>query len=405
MNRHSIMLKISISFALTILATTALFKVMYDFKFESEKEELRIHYHHVAMSVMRWKVGDTSYKQLVRALKKDHMKIVENQELYKSIQKVKIFDTVSCAKGDFHLYEQNNSRYVLVPKVVGKLLLKDLKTESINVNYVWWLYIAFVCIMLLFFASIAISLYPLKKLQKQIHRFGEGDTNIDFSSKRKDEIGEVSNEFQKAIEKINNVLNARLVFLRNVSHEFKTPITNGKLALEFINDSDSKNVLDNVFVRLDLLLKEFVQIEQITAIDQKLEKKNYLLADILDQSIDTLFLEPNSIDNNFKKENIEVNFEVFTIIFKNLIENGLKYSIENNFYISSQENKILFCSHGVKMEESLEHYIQPFTKTSVKTSQSFGLGLYIVDALLKTHNFSLSYNYKDGYNCFIIHTH
>ena len=54
------------------------------------------------------------------------------------------------------------------------------------------------------------------------------------------------------------------------------------------------------------------------------------------------------------------------------------------------------------MEESLEYYLQPFTKSTTQTAQSFGLGLYIVDALLKKHNFSLEYKYIDGYNCFII---
>ena len=74
------------------------------------------------------------------------------------------------------------------------MLLKDENTQSINVDYVWWLYAAFIAIMLILFFSIAISLYPLKHLQQQIRSFGEGDIDIDFTSTRKDEIAEVSNE-------------------------------------------------------------------------------------------------------------------------------------------------------------------------------------------------------------------
>jgi len=66
------------------------------------------------------------------------------------------------------------------------------------------------------------------------------------------------------------VLEARIVFLRNITHEFKTPITSGKLALEFINSSKSKDVLNNAFTRLELLIKETVQIEKITATSQTL---------------------------------------------------------------------------------------------------------------------------------------
>ncbi|MDQ7062119.1 MAG: ArsS family sensor histidine kinase [Sulfurimonas sp.] len=402
MNKHSILLKISIFFLLAIIATTALFKVMYDFKFESEKEILRIHYHHVAMSIMRWKVGDTTKAQLDKALKKDHMEVVNDAALYKNIQKIKKFDTVSCAKGDFHMYEKDSFRYVLVPKVVGKILLKDIKTESINVSYVWWLYFAFIFIMLLLFASIAISLYPLKKLQKQIRQFGEGGENIDFSSSRHDEIADVANEFSKAAKKINDVTQARIIFLRNVSHEFKTPITNGKLALEFIQDSNSKNILNNVFTRLDLLLKEFIEIEKITAIKNTLEKKNYQLADILDQATDILFLEQNTIANNFTTKSVHVNFELFSIVFKNLIDNALKYSDKDTLYIQANETEIHFICEGEKLDETLEYYLQPFTKSDAQTAQSFGLGLYIVDSILKEHKYSLSYSYENHKNCFTI---
>ena len=404
MNKHSIILKISIFFTIAIVATTALFKSMYDHQFENEKEELRIHYHHVAMSVMRWKIGDTTYDELLVALKKDHMEVVDDKKLYTSIQGLQKFDTVSCAKGDFHLFEKNSFRYVIVPPIVGKLLLKDIKTESINVDYVWWLYIAFVAIMLLLFISITISLHPLKQLQKQIQRFGEGNVDIDFSSNNMDEIADVSNEFNNAAQKIKEVLEARKIFLRNVTHELKTPVTSGKLALELLEDSKSKNVLNNVFTRLDLLLKEFVQIEQITAIDKFLQTKEYLLTDILDQATDMLFLEPNSIKNNLAEVKLKVNFELFTLVFKNLIDNSLKYSQDKDFYIDCDENQIHFISKGKPIEEPLEYYLQPFTKSNEKLFQSFGLGLYIVDAILKKHKFHLSHSYQSGYNFFTINT-
>ena len=205
---------------------------------------------------MRWKIGETNYDELLVALKKDKISVVDNSKLYKSIQGLfKKFDTVSCAKGDFHLYEQGSFRYVIVPPQVGTMLLKDENTQSINVDYVWWLYAAFIAIMLILFLSIAVSLYPLKHLQQQIRRFGEGDIDIDFTSTRKDEIAEVSNEFNKSAKKIREILQARIIFLRNITHECKTPITSGKLALEFIEESKAKDKLNNVFTRLEVTLK------------------------------------------------------------------------------------------------------------------------------------------------------
>ena len=103
MNKHSILLKITLFFIIALLATTVLFKIMYGYEFTNEREKLRVHYHHVAMNVMRWKIGDTTYSQLVKALEKVNIEIVDDPTLYNSIQTLVKFDTVSCAKGDFHL--------------------------------------------------------------------------------------------------------------------------------------------------------------------------------------------------------------------------------------------------------------------------------------------------------------
>ena len=402
MNRHSILLKISISFFIALIAITALFDVIEKHEYANEKEKLREHYHHMAMAIMKFKMGQITNPQLMAKLHKENIRLITDPILHEEIKsKVSIKDK-SCSLGDFYIYEQETFRYVLIPPLFGKILLKDENIQPIDVSNVWWLYGAFVLIVLLLYISIVISLYPLKKLQKQIHRFGEGETDIDLSSSRKDEIAEVANEFNKSVQKIQEVLEARKVFLRNVTHEFKTPLTSGKLALELLEDSKSKDVLNNVFTRLDLLLKEFVHIEKITAMDKLPKMKEYPLTDILDQAIDMLYLEPNSIKNNFSDNRLKVNFELFTLVFKNLIDNGLKYSQDNEFCIEFDDDQIHFISKGAEMNESLEYYLQPFTKSDSKSSQSFGLGLYIVDTILKKHHYFLSYQHASGYNFFTI---
>ncbi len=402
MNRHSILFKIILFFVVALIATTALFKVMYDHEFTSIREQLRVHYHHVAMNIMRWKFGGGDYEQMVEALRKDKIAVVDDSSLYEQIRQRPRFDTVSCAKGDFHLYEKDGYRYMIAPSSVGEMLLKDMHTEPVDVNYVWWLYAGFILIMLLLFLSIAVSLYPLKQLLGKIKLFGEGRMDIDFSSRRKDEIANVSNEFDKAVKKLKGVMKARMIFLRNVTHELKTPVTTGKMAMEFIEDTRAKEILNNVFTRLELLLKEFTRIEQHTATQQMAERNNYHLKDILDQAEDLLFLESNSVDNNFRDEEVYVNFELFAIVFKNLIDNGIKYSEDKKVFLQYDDGKIVCCSKGKELEESLEYYIQPFTTCGADNSDSFGLGLYIVDSIVRNHGFDLRYEYRDGNNCFII---
>ncbi len=374
---------------------------MYDYEFLSVKEKLKAHYHKVARYVMQRHVGIDTDEQFYKNLKLKHIEIVKDDK--KNIIKNKKVDSISCGMLYFDLYEQDGYRYMITPEKTGSMILKDLKTKPINVYYMWWLYGAFVLVQFALFISIAISIYPLKHLQTQIRRFGEGEMNLKLASNGKDEIAEVSNEFDKAVRKIKEMMTSRTIFLRNITHELKTPITKGQISLEFLEESRTKEILTNIFLRLNLLTREFLQIENITACDCQVTTKNYHIVDILDNAVDLLFLEPGCIKHNISNRTIEADFDLMTIVFKNLIDNGIKYSSDSNVYLQLNGNELAFCSKGDAMEHNLEYYIQPFTKCDMSIEDSFGLGLYIVYYILEKHNFSLSYKYENGINSFIIH--
>ncbi len=381
---------------------TALFKVMYESEFASQQDKMRVHYHHIAMSIMRWRYGGGSQQEMMKALLKRKIKVVNEKSLYEKFWKSTPMDQVSCAKGDFRIYKENGIRYIITPKNVGDILLKDTISTPIEVNYVWWLYAAFVLILVALFISIAISLYPIKPLQRHIQRFGEGKLDESFDTRGKDEIAQVSREFNKAAQRIKGLIQGRAIFLRNITHELKTPITKGKLSLEFLEASRSKEILNNVFTRLDLLTREFLQIEKITACDYDIEKKPYQVSEVLNQALDLLFLEPESIENNLGSLKLDVDFELFAIVLKNLIDNGLKYSEDAQVTIEYDEGEIAVCSKGEPLEHELDFYMQPFNKCDINPENSFGLGLYLVDYILKKHRFGFDYRHKEGINKFII---
>ena len=97
---------------------------------------------------------------------------------------------------------------------------------------------------------------------------------------------------------------------------------------------------------------------------------------------------------------LKVDFKLFSIAIKNMIDNGIKYSVDNKVLIYAEEDGIDFLSKGKRLEHDLDYYIEPFTQGSNRNSKSFGLGLYIVDSILKAHKMKLAYEYKNGYNIF-----
>ena len=159
---------------------------------------------------------------------------------------------------------------------------------------------------------------------------------------------------------------------------------------------------EGIFERLELLIGEFALIEEISSGNQYLEKKEYRLVDIIDGAIDSAMVEYDSVrchvDATIK---IEVDYRLFVTAVKNLIDNAIKYSHDKKMEITSEGGEIVFINVGEPLKKPLSYYIEPFTKDH-PTKDSFGLGLYIVDAILKEHDYVLAYERRENRNCFII---
>jgi two-component system OmpR family sensor kinase len=83
-----------------------------------------------------------------------------------------------------------------------------------------------------------------------------------------------------------------------------------------------------------------------------------------------------------------------------MIDNGIKYSTDGIVKIVFKDNELMFETKGECIKYPLKYYIEPFTKEN-PSKNSFGLGLYLVDNILKLHNQVLAHEYKDGKNIFI----
>jgi two-component system OmpR family sensor kinase len=83
-----------------------------------------------------------------------------------------------------------------------------------------------------------------------------------------------------------------------------------------------------------------------------------------------------------------------------MIDNAIKYSPDEHVKILMIENELSFESKGKRLANNLEYYIEPFTKDN-PSKNSFGLGLYLVDSILKAHDKVLAHEYENGVNRFI----
>lgn len=74
--------------------------------------------------------------------------------------------------------------------------------------------------------------HPLRRLRQAMDRFGRGDLQVRTGSRRRDEIGAVSREFDLLAERIETLMTAERRLLLDVSHELRSPLTRLDVAID-----------------------------------------------------------------------------------------------------------------------------------------------------------------------------
>ncbi|MFW2441976.1 ArsS family sensor histidine kinase [Aliarcobacter butzleri] len=292
--------------------------------------------------------------------------------------------------------------FKLRPKPFEILLIDELNEKDFK--YFWLVVLFSIDILLLwFFMFIEKKLKPLISLKKDMKNLSNGNLQISTKTDGKDEISQVAKEFDIALKQLKELRDSRNLFLRNIMHEFKTPITKGRLITDIYEDSERKFILIRVFQRLEYLLSEFAKIEELTSGKITLDKRKYYVVDLIEQAFDILLLEEDVIEVEYSHElKIEVDFELFSIALKNLIDNAIKYKTEQKPKIIINENSIQIINRGKELSKDIKEYFKPFNHDYETATSGLGLGLYISNNIIKIHKFELNYIYEDGYHNFFI---
>lgn len=303
---------------------------------------------------------------------------------------------------EWKLYQYKGFKYFYIKDPFRTILLKDTIKELENTEYIIYLTILLNIVFISFYLFLLKKLQPLRKLKNDIVKFSKGDLNIDTSCSGKDEISEVSNEFNNAINEIKLLTNSRNLFLRNIMHELKTPITKGLLISNMLDESKFKVSLKRAFFRLEYLLNEFATIEKFTSKNTKIQIEEFRIIDIIDHSLDILLadieaIELEVVDNIL----VQVDFELFALALKNLLDNAIKYG-KSKPKVVIRQDAIYIKNIGKALLHPIHEYNKPFNKKYENSNSGLGLGLYIVNHILKAHNLELNYIHNENENIFMI---
>lgn len=258
--------------------------------------------------------------------------------------------------------------------------------------------------LLLLHRYISGSIQPLRHLHGQIRRFAEGERDIDTRVEGNDEVAQVANAFHESVQKIDALQRSRSLFMRNVMHELKTPISKGKL-LAHLLDADPKDraLLCDLFEQMLGHLEDLARVESLTARNLELDIRPYAVVDVVDQAIDMLEVDREKIDMHLHDERVRADFNLFAYALKNLIDNALKYADSMPVVVRFEKGCLSVANTGSPFKEHYSTYLKPYQRdTSQHGLEGMGLGLYLVNEIVRRHGYILTYDYRNGMHRFSI---
>lgn len=421
--RHAVLLTVLFALIVSLTSLSAIFWEFYKLNKEQYINHIFTKYSVITQIYREHQQRQSSEIMLEANLAVYNLEVTKDEKLKKEIFKkgkilkregFKSFKT-SLLINDKGLYTKNvvtNLRatmieykrgiYFHIETPSGDILIKDNELKPYSYINLLYSYITIFMIISLSFILILQRLRPLIRLRKKIELYGNGNMDISFKTNREDEIGAVANELERARQKINNILESRTLFLRNLMHELKTPIAKGTIATQMLDSQKQRDRFSSIFKRLETLVTEFAMIEEVTSLDDKKDFSEYRLLDVIDGAIDMAMVDKEHVTVKISgKIKVHVNYRLYTTAIKNMIDNAMKYSTDAHITIRmNDKNELCFESKGECLAHPLQYYIEPFTKEN-PSKNSFGLGLYLVDSILKAHGQVLAHEYENGVNRFI----
>ena len=405
MKNLSVTTFIHILFTVAIVILIATFMLFLSWDKDRHKIEEYKRYQLISITFLSNLQQDIEKEKLEKLYNELAVKPVEREKIYallKQIEKngVTVFSGGS-SLGRVRVFKVNDEHYIYVQRMSHNLMLKDNRPKNYYFEIALALGIFLIALLVLLYLAVLKKLSPLKTLHKQIQRFAEGDMQTRITYQYDDEIGKIAKSFDDAIVHINELSMSKNLFMRNLMHELKTPITKGRIVVEMMEDEGTKKVLIRAFERMNELISELAEIERVTTQSFEPKFEYLLLADVVKESKDLLMTSNTCIETDIDNIGLTTDRKLMTLVLKNLMDNAIKYGKDKCVMVASKNNSIDIISKGDALPEPLTYYTEPFSQAE-KRSSGFGLGLYIVDSILQKLGYRLGYRYEEGKNIFML---
>ena len=260
---------------------------------------------------------------------------------------------------------------------------------------------------------------PLARVTKAIEDLTDGMQDDAISVPDYTETELITDAFNKMVNRMKILDESRQEFVSNVSHELKTPLTSMKVLADSLVGQQGvpeelyQEFMGDITAEIDRENKIITDLLSLVKMDKKAADLNITHMDINQLLEDILkrlrpIADKRNIDlilDCFRPVEADVDEVKFTLAISNLVENGIKYNVDDGWVRVSldADNKYFYVTvadSGMGIpEDSIERIFERFYRVDKSHSKEIGgtgLGLAITRSAIAMHHGAIKVFSKEG---------
>lgn len=229
-----------------------------------------------------------------------------------------------------------------------------------------------------------------------------------FKGHAHDELAELSGEFDRMAEQLEDMVNSKERLLQDISHELRSPLARLHIAIELGRKKSGGQAetefsrMEEECLRLNTLIGEILEFARLEKSVNEIQRQPVNLAEMIQQIIQDAQFEYNNrpiemqINSPQATQCLSIDDRLIHRAIENILRNALRYSpadqpmtIRLSTNADSTECYIDVDDHGPGVpEEQLEKIFNPFyrvDKSREKKTGGYGLGLAIALQAVRLH--------------------
>lgn len=273
-------------------------------------------------------------------------------------------------------------------------------------------------ILLGYFLS-AVLVRPFARITKSIDDLTDGYADGEITVDDYVETERITGAFNKLLARMKILDESRQEFVSNVSHELKTPMTSMKVLADSLVGQQGmpeelyQEFLGDITKEIDRENKIISDLLTLVKMDKKVAEINIQHMDINQLLEDILkrlrpIADKRKIDlilDSFRPVEADVDEVKFTLAISNLVENGIKYNVDEGWVrvtldADHQYFYVTVADSGMGIPaDSLERIFERFYRVDKSHSREIGgtgLGLAITRSTIAMHHGTVSVISKEG---------